>query len=161
MMNRISKFEKISYTQSLKDCVDDYYDDIILPKRATSGSAGYDFFIPFDLELKPNSVITIKTGIRCKIENGWVLSIYPRSSLGFKYRTTLANTVGIIDSDYYYALNEGHIMIKICNNSNDVLKLEKGKAFAQGIFTQYGITIDDECSEQRIGGFGSSDKIKL
>lgn len=157
-MKRIAKFEKVSKEQYEKDSDVLAYDEIVLPKRATRGSAGYDFFMPFNLVLAPKEEIKICTGIRCKIDEGWVLKIYPRSSLGFKYRMGLCNTVGIIDSDYYNALNEGHIQIKIVNNGNKVLEIEKGKAFAQGIFLEYGITVDDEANEERTGGFGSSDK---
>ena len=129
-----------------------------LPRRATSGSAGYDFFAVRDIELAPGETIKMPTGIRVKIDEGWVLKIYPRSSLGFKYRLTLNNTVGIIDSDYYYAENEGHIFIKMTNCGDKEIVLEKGKAFAQGVFVEYGITYDDDCDGIRVGGFGSTDK---
>ena len=87
-----------------------------------------------------------------------MLSIYPRSSLGFKYRLRLDNTVGIIDSDYFYAENEGHIFIKITNCGDKELVVEKGKAFAQGVFTEYGITVNDNAVSKRTGGIGSTDK---
>lgn len=165
-MENITKFEKVSISQYSKDLEKNNfkelnsYEDIKLPKRATKGSAGYDFYLPFDLILKPNETILIPTGIRCKMNPNYVLMIFPRSSLGFKYRLMLNNTVGIIDSDYYNALNEGHIMIKITNNSleNKTLELKKGDAFAQGIFMIYGITCDDETNEIRTGGFGSTNK---
>lgn len=171
MMNKIALFEKVSPDQFIKDFKDSFnnfndedifqiYEDIILPKRATVGSAGYDFFMPISLELKPNETIKIPTGIRVKMEDGWVLQIFPRSGLGFKYRMQLNNTVGIIDSDYYNATNEGHIICKITNDSkeNKTLILEKGKGFVQGIFTPFGITMDDEVSEIRTHGFGSTTK---
>lgn len=165
-MQNITKFEKVSYEQYNRDLLKnnikdvDSYENIKLPKRATKGSAGYDFYTPFDIELKPNDTISIPTGIRCKMNENYVLMIFPRSSLGFKYRLNLDNTVGIIDSDYYNALNEGHIMIKVTNNSldNKTLILQKGDAFAQGIFVTYGITCDDETNEIRVGGFGSTNK---
>lgn len=165
-MENITKFEKVSISQYNQDLEKNNfkelnsYEDIKLPKRATKGSAGYDFFLPFDLILKPNETILIPTGIRCKMNPNYVLMIFPRSSLGFKYRLMLNNTVGIIDSDYYNALNEGHIMIKVTNNSleNKTLELKKGDAFAQGIFMVYGITCDDETNEIRTGGFGSTNK---
>ena len=165
-MENITKFEKVSISQYNQDLEkNDFkqlnsYEDIKLPKRATKGSAGYDFYLPFDLILKPNETILIPTGIRCKMNPNYVLMIFPRSSLGFKYRLMLNNTVGIIDSDYYNALNEGHIMIKVTNNSleNKTLELKKGDAFAQGIFMIYGITCDDETNEIRTGGFGSTNK---
>ena len=165
-MENITKFEKVSISQYSIDLEKNNfkelnsYEDIKLPKRATKGSAGYDFYLPFDLILKPNETILIPTGIRCKMNPNYVLMIFPRSSLGFKYRLMLNNTVGIIDSDYYNALNEGHIMIKVTNNSleNKTLELKKGDAFAQGIFMIYGITCDDETNEIRTGGFGSTNK---
>ena len=157
-MKRIAQFLKVSEQEFLKAGTKDIYDQIILPKRATSGSAGYDFFAPSEFTLLPNQTIKIATGIRVKIDEGWVLKIYPRSSLGFKYRLTLDNTVGIIDSDYFNADNQGHIFIKMTNNGDKPLTVEQGKAFAQGIFVEYGITVDDECDSVRTGGFGSTDK---
>lgn len=157
-MKRIAQFFKVSIAEFTKDGTLEQYNDITLPKRATSGSAGYDFFAPFDISLAPNETIKVPTGIRVRIDDGWVLKIYPRSSLGFKYRLTLNNTVGIIDSDYYHADNEGHIFIKMTNLGDKPLLVEKGKAFAQGIFVEYGITVDDDCEEVRKGGFGSTDK---
>lgn len=171
-MNRIARFDKVSFEQFSKDfenCIKDKdinisakeaYDMIKLPLRATKGSAGYDFFAPFDMKLKPGETLRVPTGIRCSIEENWMLSLYPRSGLGFKYRLQLDNTVGIIDSDYYYSDNEGHIQIKISNCSFEGKSLEvlQGQGFAQGIFTQYGITVDDEADGLRNGGFGSTTK---
>lgn len=158
-MERIAKFykvDKFEYDKSGKSG----YDDIILPARATSGSAGYDFFAPESFTLNPYESITVPTGVRVKIEDGWMLQIFPRSGLGFKYRLTLNNTVGIIDSDYFYAENQGHIFIKMTNCGTVPLTVEKGKAFAQGIFIQYGITTDDQAGGKRTGGFGSTDGAK-
>ena len=134
------------------------YEEVKLPKRATKGSAGYDFFAPYAFEVKPGETIKIPTGIRAKMDEAWVLSLYPRSGLGFKYRMQLNNTVGIIDSDYYYSDNEGHIFVKVTNDSNEgkVLAVGKGQGFVQGIFTQYGLTVDDEVTAVRNGGFGST-----
>lgn len=157
-MKRIAKFSKVSLNQFLLSGEEKDYFDIILPRRATVGSAGYDFFAPKEYSLAPNETAKIPTGIRVEIENGWVLKIYPRSSLGFKYRLSLDNTVGIIDSDYFYADNEGHIFIKMTNCGDKPLVIEKGKAFAQGIFVEYGITFDDDCASLRTGGIGSTDK---
>ncbi len=154
-MKQVAKFFKVSEGQFFNS---GNYEDIILPKRATKGSAGYDFFSPITFTLNPGESIKVATGIRVKIDEGWVLKIYPRSSLGFKYRLTLNNTVGIIDSDYYYADNEGHIFIKMTNMGDIPLTIEKGKAFAQGIFIEYGITYDDDCDTSRTGGIGSTDK---
>lgn len=133
-------------------------EDIIIPKRATKGSAGYDFYLPYDISIKAKESVTVDTGIRCKIEDGYVLSLYPRSSLGFKYGLQLRNTVGIIDSDYYNADNYGHIKAKLINTSNEDITLEKGKAFMQGIFTKYYLAEEEEIKEERKGGFGSTNK---
>ncbi len=157
-MKKVANFYKVSEKEFIGACDKACYGDIILPKRATLGSAGYDFFAPFDFSLNPNETIKVPTGIRCKIDEGWVLQIYPRSSLGFKYRLRLDNTVGIIDSDYYNADNEGHIFVKITNLGDKPLSVEKGKAFCQGIFTPYGITYDDDVTTSRTGGIGSTDK---
>ncbi len=157
-MKKIAQFYKVSENEFLKDGSPSQYADVLLPKRATSGSAGYDFFAHSDFYVNPGETVKIATGIRVRIDEGWVLKIYPRSSLGFKYRLTLNNTVGIIDSDYYHADNEGHIYIKMTNCGDKLLCVEKGKAFAQGVFVEYGITVDDDCDTSRHGGFGSTDK---
>lgn len=157
-MKRIAKFFTVSETEYLKAGTKEDYQSVKLPLRATKGSAGYDFFAPKEFTLAPNESVKIATGIRVRIDEGWVLKIYPRSSLGFKYRLSLDNTVGIIDSDYYFAENEGHIFVKMTNCGDKTLTVEKGKAFAQGIFLEYGITEDDQCSSSRTGGIGSTDK---
>lgn len=157
-MNKIAKFEKVSPSEFIKSGTQEEYESVILPRRATSGSAGYDFFAPKEYKIAAGETVKIPTGVRVKIEDGWVLQIFPRSSLGFKYRLTLNNTVGIIDADYYNADNEGHIFIKMTNCGNENLIIEKGKAFAQGVFTPFGITVDDECDKKRTGGIGSTDK---
>ena len=74
--------------------------------------------------------------------------IFPRSGLGFKYRLQLNNTVGIIDEDYFYSDNEGHIFIKLTNDSNEgkMLQIKAGEAFAQGIFVPFGITMNVDCN---------------
>ena len=160
-MDRIGRFEKVTRERFEADFAGDpagLYEGIELPVRATSGSAGYDFHTPCDLTLRPGESIRVATGIRVHIADGWLLMIAPRSGLGYKYRVQLDNTVGIIDSDYYYSDNEGHIQIKITNDSKEgkVLELRKGDRFAQGIFLPYGITEDDEAKGVRNGGFGST-----
>ncbi|MGN0650164.1 MAG: deoxyuridine 5'-triphosphate nucleotidohydrolase [Oscillospiraceae bacterium] len=161
-MKRIARFEKVSIQQFRAgfegENADAVYEAIKLPKRATSGSAGYDFYAPYDVCLAPGETAKIPTGIRAWIEEGWVLKLYPRSGLGFKFRLQLNNTVGIIDSDYYNSDNEGHIFIKITNDSNEgkTVEIPAGTGFAQGIFVEYGITLDDEADGVRNGGFGST-----
>lgn len=152
-MQRIAKFHKVSKEQFPHEG----YEDIKLPLRATAGSAGYDFYAPYSFELDVGEEIIIDTGIRARIDNQWVLVILPRSGSGFKYGVRLANTAGVIDSDYFNADNEGHIKIKLVGGTKKYT-VNKGDAFAQGIFLPYGITEDDQCTSERHGGFGSTDK---
>ena len=170
MMKRIAQFFKVSFEQfygsykdefgGTEDEIRNIYDSTELPRRATNGSAGYDFYSPVAIHLEPGQTAKIPTGIRAKMDEDWVLMIFPRSGLGFKYRLQLNNTVGIIDSDYYHSDNEGHIFIKITNDSNEgkTVDIAAGAGFAQGIFVPYGITVDDDTDAQRNGGFGSTDR---
>lgn len=170
-MRRIAKFHKVSFGQFAEGWKDTFptasdeeikniYENIKLPKRATSGSAGYDFYAPADFVLNPGETVKIPTGIRAEMEEDWVLKCYPRSGLGFKFRLQLNNTVGIIDSDYFYSDNEGHIFSKITNDTKEgkVIELKAGTGFMQGIFVEYGITVDDDVTSIRNGGFGSTTK---
>ena len=171
MAKRIAIFDKVSFEQfkeGLGDCFGDCYDEkarevyenLKLPARATGGSAGYDFFAPVDLTLAPGETVKIPTGVRVRMDSEWLLSCYPRSGLGFKYRLQLDNTVGIIDSDYYYSDNEGHIFAKLTNDTKEgkTVRIEAGSGFMQGIFLEYGITLDDDATEIRNGGVGSTTK---
>ena len=171
MAKRIAQFEKVSFGQFLEGYQDAFgaapeteiqeiYDRICLPRRATAGSAGYDFYTPVSITLAPEETVKIPTGIRVKMDLDWVLKCYPRSGLGFKYRLQLNNTVGIIDSDYYGSDNEGHIFAKITNDSKEgkTVELAAGTGFMQGIFVEYGITTDDDAEGIRNGGFGSTTK---
>ncbi len=168
-MQRIAKFHKVSKEQFVIDWTgafpeqtpeqaEEIYEAIRLPRRATAGSAGYDFYVPADFRIAPGKTIKIPTGIRVEMEPGWVLKCYPRSGLGFKFRLQLDNTVGIIDSDYFYSDNEGHIFAKITNDSREgrTVELAAGTGFMQGIFVEYGITLDDDVTDRRNGGFGST-----
>ena len=181
-MQRMSEFGKVSYDQFKKDWLDtwfedekDYinsitgeldgaieyhikqvYDSIELPKRATMQSAGYDFYIPISMTIEAGESKKIPTGINCGMYDGWVLMLYPRSGHGFKYGIHMANTVGIIDGDYIESDNEGHIFVKLVNDSSIAkdIRFDAGDAFCQGVFLPFGITLDDNVSEQRNGGFG-------
>ena len=162
-------FEKVSFEQYANffkpgKCSQPYdekacraqYDAIKLPTRATEWSAGYDFYLPRRLVLFPDQTILIATGIRVKLDPGWMLALFPRSGLGFKYGFRLRNTVGIIDGDYYYADNEGHIMARVL--TDEVIALESGDRFMQGIIVPYGLAYDEDMSQmkQRTGGMGST-----
>lgn len=169
-MNRVGEFEKVSYEQfyaamselTVTEPQDKFiqlaYNALEIPERATSGSAGYDFKAPFSFTLQPGQTIKIPTGIRVKIDEGWWLGCLPRSGLGFKYRLQLNNTMGVIDSDYYYSDNEGHIFAKVTNDSNESkeLTVEAGSGFMQAIFIPYGITYSDDANGVRNGGMGST-----
>ena len=170
-MERVAHFEKVSIERFVEDFTGTFssysveearkiYDTIMLPKRATKKSAGYDIFMPITVTLKPNETVKIPTGIRVSMRDDYVFMIYPRSGLGFKYRLQLNNTVGIIDADYYDSDNEGHMFVKLTNDTNEekTVTMEKGTGFAQGIFMQYGITDDDDVEAIRNGGFGSTTK---
>ena len=132
-MKRIARFEKVSFEQFVEgwgdtlgitdhDKIRALYDGIRLPRRATAGSAGYDFFAPADITLRPGETIKIPTGVRVWMEPEWVLKCYPRSGLGFN------------------------------------VNIKAGEGFMQGIFVEYGITLDDDATEVRNGGFGSTTK---
>lgn len=172
--NKVAQFEKVSREQFFQDFISEFpieemeeeqidaiqrvYDWIILPSRSTTGSAGYDFCTPFAFILQPGESVKIPTGIRCKIDNGWVLQIYPRSSVGFKYQIQLTNTVGIIDSDYYNSNNEGHIWVKLVNRGDKEFSAVSGDRICQGLFVPYGVTYDDNSEKIRTGGIGSTGK---
>lgn len=183
-MTGIAQFEKVPFEEfykstigilantdddcELKNCNDvikKIYDNIQLPTRGTKASAGYDIKSPFNFTMRSNdesSVMLIPTGLRCRMDGNYFLNILPRSGSGFKYGIRLANTCGIIDSDYYNADNYGHIMVKLTYESilgdGKAFKVKAGDAFAQGIFIPYGITVDDNADGIRTGGFGSTDK---
>ena len=169
------KFEKVSFNQFKKDCIKlgwendkeikEAYDGLKMPKRGTSGSAGYDFVTPFAFELYKlagwsaiagdTQIITIPTGIRVKMPQGKALILMPRSGLGFKTGMNLANTIGLIDSDYYHSDNEGHIMAKFVRGFKDI-NVEQFERVMQGVFIDYYITEDDDADGTRNGGFGST-----
>lgn len=167
-METVAKFERVSETRFVEDWISSMGGDaqaarmmyalLRLPVRATSGSAGYDFFAPAALTVEPGTSVRVPTGIRARIAAGWLLAVFPRSGLGFRYRLQLDNTVGIVDSDYYGAENEGHILIQVSNASHEKkpLSLRAGEGFAQGIFLPFGIAEGDRAEDVRRGGFGST-----
>ena len=156
----IAKFTHVSETQYLEAMsgMEGFLpiNSIPLPKRATAGSAGYDFVSPVDVTIPPEGTALIPTGIRAEMEQGWVLLLFPRSSLGFRHALRLSNTVGVIDSDYAYAKNEGHIMVKLRNPLSVPVAIGRGDRFCQGIFLPFGTAEEDEVLTERTGGFGST-----
>lgn len=170
-MERIAKFEKVSFEEFKKDWtkqvgefsdekLKEIYDGIKLPHRATTGSAGYDFYTPISLTLDAGSEFMLPTGIRSRFSPDYALIVAPKSGLGSKFRLQLNNTFGLIDSDYYYSDNEGHIMCKLINDSREgkQVSLTSGAGFVQGFFVKIGITEDDDADGVRNGGFGSTAK---
>lgn len=167
----MNKFEKVSFEQFCEDFFEiqqielpqeellEIYNDIKLPQRATTASAGYDFYSPFGLELD-NEYITIPTGIRWVCDDpNLVLLLVPRSGLGFKYGVHLRNTIGVIDADYCNAANSGHIMAKIA--AEEPCQVDTGKGFIQGIIVPYIFTnTDTHPTAQRTGGFGSTTEVQ-
>lgn len=169
-MEKIAGFEKVSRERFVKDFLKTFpnmspeqanesYDAITLPVRATKGSAGYDLRTTLDFTVRPGEEIMIPTGIRAYMREDYCLFVFPRSGLGFKFRFQLDNSIGVVDSDYYYTENEGHIFVKMINDSREGkdLSLKRGDAFAQGIFMSYGVTFDDCSTTERKGGMGSTD----
>ena len=140
-------FEKISFEQFKKDVEDnkELYNNIKIPQRDSDATAGYDICILNDIELKPNEILKLPTGLKCYFEKDEVLLLIVRSSMGFKYNIRLCNQVGVIDADYYNNKdNEGHIWIRIQNEGEKTVKFTKGEALVQGIFLKYLTTKSDE-----------------
>ena len=157
----IAKFTHVSeaqYAEAMngQDCLP--LEEIPLPKRATAGSAGYDFVSPLEVTVPGRGAALIPTGIRAEMDPGWVLLLFPRSSLGFRHGIRLSNTAGVIDSDYAFAENEGHIMVKLRNPLPEPVTIGKGERFCQGIFLPYGTAEEAEIPGERRGGFGSTGK---
>ena len=153
------KFERISEKEFLKDVSNGNYEDILLPKRSTKNSAGYDFYSLYDITIKSNEIVKIPTGIKVCMNENEFLGIFIRSSLEFKYNIRMCNQVGIIDTDYYNNKdNEGHIFVCLQNDGDKDFVIRKGDRFVQGIFMPFLITDDDNTTSRRIGGIGSTNK---
>lgn len=189
MAKDIARFEKVEFEEFVSAMTNYYfekdfsdmelhmmYDNIELPKRATAGSVGYDFVIPFDITLVPGSQVMIPTGIRCIfLKDEWGLFMMPKSR-NVKTSIRLSNTIGVIDADYCYSDNSGHIMIFLEYPSNPIPSTEKisvfnkiaykfrypyhyniGDGFVQGVFHEIGLIEGDTVYEEmRRGGFGST-----
>ena len=171
-MRKVAQFYKVSFLQFEKDYkalnpkselshadLKSLYDNIKLPLRATSGSAGYDFYLPYAITLKAGEETTIPTGIRFSCKKDWAMLFMSKSGLGSKNRLQLNTAISLIDSDYFYSDNEGHILARIIHDSRnpkDILTLPAGKSFLQGLFVRFGITYDDKACGKRNGGFGST-----
>ena len=163
----IAHFEKVSEDRFYRDsgsagflegATDALNNIVVIPRRSTKCSAGYDFVSSIKIILMPGDSMLIPTGIRCKMDGNWVLMLYPRSSMGFK-GLRLLNTTGIIDADYYNAKNEGHIMAKVINDSELPLRIDAGERFIQGVFVQYGTADEEEVTTERTTGTGIANEV--
>jgi dUTP pyrophosphatase len=160
---KIRGFEKIKKEQFEKDFKDysqSNYDDIMLPRRGTKRSAGYDFYSPVSFILKPNEILKIPTGLKAYMQDNEYLALIIRSSVGFKYNVRPCNQIGIIDADYYSNINnDGHMWVAIQNEGKEDYIVKKGDRVVQGIFCNYLLTDNDEVeNDERIGGIGSTNK---
>lgn len=131
----------------------------IIPKRGTTCSAGYDFYVPEEVEIAPGEIKVINTYICAYMNDDEFLAIFIRSSIGIKKGLRLVNQVGIIDSDYYNnPENGGHIRIALKNESNNKVVLKAYERVAQGIFLNFLKTDSDDVNNKRQGGIGSTNK---
>lgn len=153
------KFEKITEQQFKKEKIGTIKEfiEIKIPERKTKKSAGYDFYSPINMTIKSKKSVLLPTGIKCCMKSDEYLMIIIRSSIAIKHNISITNQVGIIDSDYYNNKdNEGHIYISLLNNSNQEFSINKGDRIAQGIFSKYLTTSNDNQKELRKGGIGST-----
>lgn len=188
-MKNVAQFEKVSLKafselmidsypkyQFTKDEINDLYNNVQIPRRATVGSVGYDFVTPFGFRLFPGSKIKIPTGIRVNImKDDYALFLMPKSR-NAKNSIRISNTIGVVDPDYYFSDNEGHIMIVLemppVNHEighetkfGEILRrgdidqyYNSGDGIAQGIFIECGKCIGENDQEYSIrnGGYGST-----
>lgn len=153
-------FEKISFERFSLDVKNDrkLYDEYKLPRRASKNSCGYDFLAIEDYIIHPGEIKKIPTGYKAKFLSDEMLMIVVRSSMGFKYNVRMCNQVGVIESDYYNNIsNEGHMWVALQNEGDKDYIINKGDAYAQGIFIKF-LTCGDNPEEERIGGLGSTNE---
>jgi dUTP pyrophosphatase len=172
------------------ETVSKYADDaaLLIPKRSTAASAGYDFVVaediiipPYELQSYEMSVaaiesdpmtlseiahatkvlgtrpVLVSTGVKCQMPSNVYLELSVRSSTPLKHWLIMANSVGVIDADYYNNPdNEGEIFFQLINLGPRPILLQKGDKIGQGIFKNYLTVSDDAAGGERIGGFGST-----
>lgn len=130
---------------------------IKLPHRATKSSVAYDFYAPKDYEVKPHEVVKVWTDVKAYFQDNECLMLNVRSSMGGRFM--LANTQGWVESDYYDCeANEGNIGLFLLNLTDEVLQIKQGEAIGQGMFVKYLTVDNDNTTEIRKGGFGSTNK---
>ncbi len=130
---------------------------IPIPRRHTRNSAGYDIAAAETVQIEPGSVALVPTGLKAYMNPDEWLALYPRSSLAVKKGLIMANSVGVVDSDYAdNPSDEGHIRIALYNPTKQPVVIRKGERIAQGIFQKYLTCAKDHPSDDRQGGFGST-----
>lgn len=154
-------FEKVPFEEFEKYYGDDkdLYESYKLPVRATTCSAGYDFFAIEGFTIKPGEIKKIPTGYRSKFGEDEVLMIFVRGNVGFKHNVRLCNQVGIIETDYYgNSENGGHLFVALQNEGKEDFVVPRGIAYVQGVFTKFLMTDDDNVAAKRVGWLGSTNK---
>ena len=130
--------------------------EIKLPTRATAHSAGYDFYSPVDVIIHPNESAMIWTGVKAHMYYDTVLLLFVRSSMG-KHPVVIANGTGVVDSDYYgNESNDGNIGFRLLNLGDTPYEIKVGDRIGQGVFVKYDTVKDDEATQTRTGGYGST-----
>lgn len=137
--------------------------EINLPVRKTKYSAGYDVEAAEDIVIpsfkKGMNPTLVKTGLKAYMQNDEVLMLYNRSSNPKKKGLIMANSVGVVDKDYYgNPDNDGHIMFSFFNVKEEDITIKKGEAIGQAVFQKYFIIDNDNAEGERVGGFGSTNK---
>lgn len=159
LMDSLAEVDDLGKFRGFEVC-SGYEGKAIIPVRGSKGSAGYDFSIVEDVTIEPMSYSgALFTGIKAYMMDGEVLEMYPRSSLFKNYGVIFANSVGIIDSDYYNnTSNEGNIGVMLYNLTDKAVTIPAGTRVAQGIFTIYFLADGDTADADRVGGIGSTGK---
>ncbi len=129
-----------------------------LPCRATADSAGADLCacINDDIALMPGERRLIPTGIAIAVPTGFGGFVFPRSGLSSKFGVSLANCVGVIDSDY-----RGEVKVPVINHSSEPYTIKAGERIAQLVIMpvdlcEYGFSDELDKTERGEGGFGST-----
>lgn len=131
--------------------------EITLPTRGSKVSAGYDFYSPVDIILKPNEKTCVWSDIKAYMQEGEVLLLFVRSSIGIKKGLALSNGTGVIDADYYSnSSNDGNIGIALYNYSGKIVEIKKGERICQGVFIPFLEADNGNTDKKRVGGIGST-----
>lgn len=130
------------------------------PTRGSIHSAGYDFYAYDDYTIEPKQSVLIKTGVKAYMPPDEYLDLRVRSSLGIKRQLMLATGASVIDADYYNNPdNEGEIMVVLYNYGGETQTIEAGERIVQGIFTKYFLADNDDTTDERTGGTGSTNRV--